>query len=476
MRKKKVQILEDITFTDAGARGVGVARLPDGPVLFTKGVIPGDVARVRVTRKKKAYLEAQLLEVTTPSPDRVAPVCAHFGTCGGCSWQMLPYEKQLEYKANEVRNNLIRIGKVTPETWLPIKGSEKVLHYRNKMEYSFSALRWLTDEEVKSDTNFENRDALGFHVPGMWDKVIDIETCWLQEAPANDIRNFVRQHAKAHDLSFFHPRERTGWLRSLTIRNTTSGEWMVLLQLHYEDKEARETLLDALHETFPQITSLMYVVNEKANDTIYDQQVICYKGLPYITETMPAYFESGAKLQFRIGPKSFYQTNPEQAVTLYHTALEMAEIAPHHTVYDLYTGTGTIALFMSKKAQKVIGIEGVPEAIEDAKVNAALNGIENAQFFAGDMRHVLTADFFEQHGKPDVIITDPPRDGMHKDVVARIAESGAPTVIYISCNSATQARDLEMLKDTYRVVSSCAVDMFPQTFHIENIVKLQRIA
>jgi 23S rRNA (uracil1939-C5)-methyltransferase len=475
MNKRKIQILEDVPFTDAGARGVGVARLPEGQVLFAKGVIPGDVARVRVVKKKKSYLEGQVLAVTAPSPDRIEAPCAHFGTCGGCSWQMLPYTKQLEYKAREVQNNLIRIGKVTPDTWLTIKGSEKQYAYRNKMEYSFSALRWLSDEEVKSGATFDQRDALGFHVPGMWDKVIDINHCLLQAEPANSIRNFVRDYALKNSLSFFHPRERQGFLRSLTLRNTTTGEWMVLLQFHYEDIDARTALLDAIAAKFPEITSLQYVINEKANDTIYDQEVICYKGLPYITETMPAYFEAGQQLAFRIGPKSFYQTNPEQAVTLYHAALEMAGIESHHTVYDLYTGTGTIALFMSRKAHKVIGIEGVPEAIEDAKINAQLNGIDNTHFFAGDMRKVLTEAFFAQHGAPDVIVTDPPRDGMHKDVVERLTQSGAPIIIYISCNSATQARDLELLRDHYKVASSLAVDMFPQTFHIENIVKLEKI-
>jgi 23S rRNA (uracil1939-C5)-methyltransferase len=474
MRKKKLPILESVQFTDCGAKGVGVARLADGPVVFAKGVIPGDVAHVRVVRKKKSFIETKVMELVTPSPDRITPPCQHFEVCGGCSWQMLPYDKQLFFKEKEVMNNLKRLGHIEVQEYLPIKGSSKTYHYRNKMEYSFSAMRWLTDAEVASDKNFSDRNALGFHVPGMWDKVIDIETCHLQADPGNAIRNFVRNFSEQHGFTYFHPRERQGWLRSITLRNTTTGEWMVNVQFFYEDVPNRILLLDALAEAFPEITSLMYVVNEKANDTIYDQDVICYKGQPYITEEMPSYFASGQTLKFRIGPKSFYQTNPEQAVTLYHTALEMAGIQPHHTVYDLYTGTGTIALFLSQYAKKVVGIEGVPEAIEDAKSNAALNGITKAHFFAGDMRHVLTQEFIATHGQPDVIVTDPPRDGMHKDVVARLLESGAQTIVYVSCNSATQARDLDLMREKYAVEKSCAVDMFPQTFHIENIVKLVR--
>ncbi|MCH8554249.1 MAG: 23S rRNA (uracil(1939)-C(5))-methyltransferase RlmD [Schleiferiaceae bacterium] len=466
--------MENLLFTDAGAKGVGVAKTEEGQVVFAKGVVPGDVATVRITRKKKAYLEGKLMEITQPSDMRITPQCAHFGVCGGCSWQMLPYDKQLAFKEKEVINNLKRLGHVTPNEVVPIKGSKEIYNYRNKMEFSFSALRWLTEDEVQSGEDFTNRNALGFHVPGMWDKVIDIDTCHLMRDPSNAIRNFVRDFALEHDLSFYHPRERQGWLRSLTLRNTTTEQWMVMVQFFYEDVENREKLLKAIAERFPEITSLLYVVNEKANDTIYDQTVHCFAGADHVVEQMPSFFQEGKALHFKVGPKSFYQTNPEQAVTLYHTALAFAELKGDEVVYDLYTGTGTIALFLAQKAGKVIGIESVPEAIADAKINAAMNGIENATFFAGDMRFELTEALFKKHGYPDVIVTDPPRDGMHKDVVARILESGAHTIVYVSCNSATQARDLELLSAKYIIEKSCAVDMFPQTFHIENIVKLTK--
>ncbi|MDX5326138.1 MAG: 23S rRNA (uracil(1939)-C(5))-methyltransferase RlmD [Bacteroidota bacterium] len=474
MKQKKMFILEGIEFIRAGARGKAVGKAADGKVVLSSGVVPGDVADVRVIKKKKGHYEAKLHHLITPSVDRIQPECAHFGICGGCKWQNLDYRKQLEYKEDEVQNHLSRIGKVHPNSTLPILASEDQYFYRNKLEFSFSNQRWITDQEIRSGEDVGSRNALGFHIPGMWDKVLDIQKCHLQPDPSNEIRNFVRKFAEKHDLRFFDIREQQGLLRTLMIRTTLKGEVMVVIQFFERDTEAIDSLLSALRDEFPQITSLMYVINQKGNDSIYDQEVVLFHGRDHILEEMPSYFDDHPPLQFKIGPKSFYQTNPKQAYELYRTALDLADLKGGETVYDLYTGTGTIALFLAQKAGKVVGVESVPEAIEDAYVNMEMNGLKNLHFVAGDMKDVFTSEFVQQNGHPDVIITDPPRDGMHKKVVETLLGLAPSRIVYVSCNSATQARDLELMKEKYSLEISRAVDMFPHTHHIENVVLLKR--
>ncbi|GAB5558283.1 MAG: 23S rRNA (uracil(1939)-C(5))-methyltransferase RlmD [Schleiferiaceae bacterium] len=471
-RKRKVIHLEGIELTRAGAKGKSIGHTEDGRVVMVAGAVPGDVVDIRVTKKKKSYLEGVPTEFKTLSPDRVEPKCEHFGVCGGCKWQNVDYTKQLEYKQSEVENNLKRIGHVEVENLLPIEPSQDIYHYRNKLEFTFSNQKWLTEEEVKSDEEFD-RNGLGFHKPGMWDKVIDIDNCYLQPEPSNSIRNFVKQYALENKLPFFNLRAQEGLLRTLMIRTAISGEIMVLFQFFENDAEAINGLLSAVMEKFPEITSCQYVINPKGNDTIYDLETIVFSGRDHIVEEMPSIFENTAPLRFKVGPKSFYQTNPKQAHTLYAKALEMAGIEGGENIYDLYTGTGTIACFLAQKAGKVIGVESVPEAIEDAHYNAEQNGLTNVDFEVGDMKDVFTEDFISRHGKPDIIVTDPPRDGMHKDVVEQLRNLKTPKIVYISCNSATQARDLELLKDLYDVKTSLAVDMFPHTHHIENICVLE---
>ena len=466
-RKKKSHLFENIEVIDAGARGKSIAKSPDGRVIFLDNAIPGDVVDVRTGRKRKSYFEGRAIKFHKHSDKRTEPVCEHFGACGGCKWQHMKYEDQLFYKEKEVTNNLIRIGHLEIPEILPIAGSDKTYWYRNKMEFSFSNSRWLTQEELNSDETIEDRDACGFHIPGMWDKILDIEKCHLQEDPSNAIRNSVKSFAIEKGLSFFSPREGKGLLRNLMIRTSSTGEIMVVLQFFDDEPAEREQLMEFLSDQFPEITSLQYVVNQKGNDSIYDQEVVLFRGRDHIFEEMEG-------LRFKINAKSFYQTNSDQAYVLYKIGREFANLTGEEVVYDLYTGTGTIAQFVAKKARKVIGIEAVPEAIEDARENARINQIENVEFFAGDMARIFTDDFIEQHGKPDVIITDPPRDGMHKKVVAQIAAIGPKKIVYISCNSATQARDLSLLKEQYDVVKSQAVDMFPQTHHVENVVLLIR--
>lgn len=467
-RKKTDKIIfEDIRITDAGAKGVSVAKAPDGKVIFVPNVVPGDVADIQTFKKRKAYYEGKAIRIKEFSTDRVEPVCQHFGVCGGCKWQNMRYDKQLQYKHNEVQNHLQRIGKVELPEFEPILGSAEQFFYRNKMEFGFSNSRWLTQAEIDSDDNHENRNAVGFHIPKMWDKILDITHCHLQQDPSNDIRNAIRAYANEHNLAFYDPRNRAGLLRTLMIRTASTGEIMVLIQFFEEQKTQREALLNYLIETFPQITSLQYVINGKANDTIYDQDVICYHGRDYIIEEMEG-------LQFSINAKSFYQTNSAQAYELYKITREFAELTGAETVYDLYTGTGTIAQFVSQKAKKVIGVESVPEAIADAKENAQRNNITNCEFFVGDMKAVFNDAFIARHGQPDVIITDPPRDGMHKDVIDQLLKIAPERIVYVSCNSATQARDLALLDAKYRVARVRPVDMFPQTHHVENVVLLQR--
>lgn len=467
-RKKTDKIVfENISVLDAGAKGVSVAKAPDGKVIFIPNVVPGDVVDIQTFKKKKSYYEGKAIKFHEFSKHRIEPVCSHFGTCGGCKWQNMEYSQQLFYKNQEVYNNLKRIGKVDLPDFEAIAGSEKQFFYRNKMEFSFSNARWMTDAEIQSGQEFDNRNALGFHIPKAWDKILDITHCSLQEDPSNDIRNEIREFANTHDLSFFNPRNHEGLLRTLMIRTASTGEIMVLVQFFEDDKEKRELLLDFLAERFPTITSLQYVVNSKANDTLYDQNIILYKGRDYILEEMEG-------LKFSINAKSFYQTNSDQAYELYSITRDFAGLTGNELVYDLYTGTGTIAQFVSKKARKVVGVEAVPEAIADAKENAIRNNITNCDFFVGDMKVVFNEEFIATHGKPDVIITDPPRDGMHKDVVEQILKIAPDKVVYVSCNSATQARDLALMDEKYKVTRVRPVDMFPQTHHVENVVLLEK--
>jgi 23S rRNA (uracil1939-C5)-methyltransferase len=460
-------VFDHIKVLDAGAKGVSVAKAPDGKVIFIPNVVPGDVVDIQTLKKRKAYYEGKAVKFHEFSEHRIEPICEHFGVCGGCKWQNMNYSQQLFYKQNEVKNHLQRIGKIELPEFEPILGSEKQFFYRNKMEFGFSNSRWLTQDEIESQDDLGNRNALGFHIPKMWDKILDINKCHLQEDPSNAIRNEIRDFANINNLTFFNPRGHEGLLRTLMLRTASTGEIMVLIQFFEDDKQNRELLLDHLYEKFPQITSLQYVINNKANDTLYDTNIKLYKGRDYILEEMEG-------LKFSINAKSFYQTNSDQAYELYKITRDFAGLTGNEIVYDLYTGTGTIAQFVSKNAKKVIGVESVPEAIEDAKANAKRNEITNCEFFVGDMKVVFNEAFIAQHGKPDVIITDPPRDGMHKDVVEQLLKIEAQKIVYVSCNSATQARDLALMDEKYKVTRVRPVDMFPQTHHVENVVLLER--
>lgn len=466
-RKRVKQVFEHVEVIDAGAKGKTIAKAPDGKVIFLPNAVPGDIVDVQTFKKRKAYYEGKATVFHKLSDKRTEPVCEHFGTCGGCKWQDMGYEHQLFYKQKEVTNNLTRIGHIELPEVTPILGSADQYFYRNKMEFSFSDSRWLTYEEIQSDQDLGNRNALGFHIPGMWDKILDVKKCHLQADPSNAIRNSVKEFAIDHNLEFFNTRNQTGLLRTMMIRTSSTGDIMVLIQFFKDDVEKRELLLNYLAETFPLINSLQYVINEKANDTIYDQEVICYKGDDHIFEEMEG-------LRFKINAKSFYQTNSVQAFELYKITRDFAGLTGNELVYDLYTGTGTIAQFVAKKAHNVIGVEAVPDAILAAKENAQLNQINNVEFFVGDMKHVFNAEFIAIHGQPDVIITDPPRDGMHKDVVQQILNIAPKKVVYVSCNSATQARDLALMDVLYKVTKTRAVDMFPQTHHVENVVLLEK--
>ncbi|MFD2588278.1 23S rRNA (uracil(1939)-C(5))-methyltransferase RlmD [Croceitalea marina] len=468
MRKKnKRQVFENVEVIDAGAKGKSVAKAPDGRVIFLTNAIPGDIVDIQTTKKRKAYFEGTATNFHKLSDKRTKPQCQHFGVCGGCKWQHMGYEHQLYYKQKEVENNLKRIGGIALPEINAISGSQETYFYRNKMEFSFSDSRWLTFEELKSDTVFEDKNALGFHIPGMWDKILDIKKCHLQADPSNDIRLWVKTFAEENELSFFNPRKQEGLLRTLMIRTSSIGEIMIVIQFYEDDKIKRNLLLKNLEEKFPEITSLQYVINQKANDTIYDQEVVCFTGRDHIFEEMEG-------LQFKINAKSFYQTNSAQAYELYKITRDFANLTGEELVYDLYTGTGTIAQFVSKKAKKVIGIESVPEAIIDAKANAKHNNIDNVEFYVGDMKTVFDDKFIAANGTPDIIITDPPRDGMHKLVVEQLLKVAPKEIVYVSCNSATQARDLALLNEKYEVIKVQPVDMFPQTHHVENIVLLRK--
>ena len=466
-RRKENKIFENIEITDAGAKGKAIGFAADGKVIFINNAVPGDICSVQITKKRKSYYEGKAITFSNLSNKRVQAKCEFFGTCGGCKWQYMGYEHQLFYKQKEVENNLKRIGKIELPNISPILGAKEQYYYRNKMEFSFSDSKWLTLDQIKSDRIIENRNALGFHIPGMWDKILDIDSCHLQRDPSNNIRNFVKNKAEELKLTFYNNRKQEGFLRTLMIRTSTTGDLMVLVQFFYEDKANLELLLEAIGNEFSEITSLLYVINSKGNDTLYDQDVICFKGEDHIFEEMEG-------LRFKINAKSFYQTNSEQAYELYKITRDFAELTGNEIVFDLYTGTGTIAQFISKKAKKVIGIESVPDAIDAAKENAKLNNIKNTEFYVGDMKKVFNDQFIDRHGIPDVIITDPPRDGMHKDVVEQLLKISANKIVYVSCNSATQARDLAILDEDYKVTKTQAVDMFPQTFHVENVVLLEK--
>ncbi len=462
--RNRKPLFEGVEIIDVAAEGKALAKIED-KVLFVQNAVPGDIVDVQVNKKRKNFYEGYVTQYLKYSDLRVKPFCEHFGVCGGCKWQMLPYSEQLFFKQREVENNLKRIGKVELPLIQTIKASEKDQYYRNKLEYTFSNKRWLSNDEMQIPEDSVERYGLGFHVPRMFDKVIDVKNCYLQAEPSNGIRLAIKKYALDNGLTFFDIRNHEGFLRTLIIRTTSTGEVMVIVSFYHEDVEKREGLLNYLSEQFPQITSLLYVVNSKANDTIGDQDILCFKGKEYIEEEMEG-------LKFRIGPKSFYQTNSEQAYELYKVTREFADLSGDEVVYDLYTGTGTIANFVASKAKKVVGIEYVPEAIEDAKINSANNNIDNTVFYAGDMKDILNEPFIQENGAPDVMIVDPPRAGMHEDVVKTILKTNVPKIVYVSCNSATQARDLNLLDVKYKVDKVQPVDMFPHTHHVENVVLL----
>ena len=467
-KKKPFPVLENITITDVAAEGKALTRVGE-MVVFVPFAVPGDIVDLQIKKKKHSYCEAEVVRFIKYSNVRATPKCEHFGVCGGCKWQNLPYEEQLKAKQKQVYDQLRRIGKVELPEFQPIMGSVKTFEYRNKLEFGCCNKRWLTKDQVASGFKYDNMNGIGFHITGAFDKILPIEKCWLMDDTHNQIRNAIRDYAFENNLNFFDLRGQKGLLRDIIIRNSNTGEWMVIVQFHYDqegDEQKAKALLQHVADRFPQITALMYVNNQKCNDTIGDQDVMVFKGNDHIFETMEG-------LKFKVGPKSFYQTNTDQAYLLYKVAREFAQLTGEEIVYDLYTGTGTIANFVAHKAKKVIGIEYVPEAIEDAKVNSQVNGIENTSFFAGDMKDILTDDFIAGHGRPDVIITDPPRAGMHPDVISVIMKARPKRIVYVSCNPSTQARDLQLLDAEYKVVKVQPVDMFPHTPHVENVVLLE---
>ena len=459
--------MDSVVVEAYAAEGKSITHLPDGKVLFLEGVVPGDEVEVLITREKSSWAEGKVLQVITPSPERVEPFCQHFGRCGGCKWQMLPYPLQLKYKQQQVADQLSRIGNVILPELQPIIGCATDRFYRNKLEFTFSTQRYRTNEEISSrETAFLTEPGLGFHAPGLFDKVVPIETCYLQGDPTNKLLEVLRAYTQAHELPYYDFKAQQGWLRNIIIRVAGTGQVLINLVLQHERKEAREALLQHILDHVPGITSLNYTINPKVNDTIYDQDVICWQGQPYIEEKLE-------DLVFRISPKSFFQTNTRQAEVLYRITREFAGLTGIETLYDLYCGTGSIGIFCARGAGKVIGIETVADAIVDAKENARLNGLEHCVFFAGDVADVCTDAFFTQHGRPDVVITDPPRAGMHPKMVEQLLRLKSPKVVYVSCNPATQARDLQLLDNAYRVTRLQPVDMFPHTHHIENVALLE---
>lgn len=468
-KRKPLPILEQITITDVAAEGKALAKV-DNLVIFVPYAVPGDVVDLQIKRKKHSYAEAEVIKFHKYSDKRSKPFCQHFGVCGGCKWQCLPYDEQIRYKQKQIHDNLTRIGKVELPEFMPILGSKHQTHYRNKLEFGFSNKRWLTQEEISSGKKFDVMDAVGFHIPGAFDKILDIEQCYLMDDINNRLRNGIRTFALNNNISFYDIKGGHGVLRNMMIRTSATQEVMLLIQfsIHNSEEQAQaESVLNYVHESFPEVTSLLWVNNLKCNDTIGDLEVHTFYGTDFIYETME-------DLRFKVGPKSFYQTNTEQAYELYKVARSFAKLTGNELVYDLYTGTGTIANFVAHQAKQVIGIEYVPEAIEDAKVNAKLNNLDNTLFYAGDMKDILNQDFIAEHGRPDVIITDPPRAGMHTDVIDTILFAAPQRIVYVSCNPATQARDLQLLDKDYKVMAVQPVDMFPQTHHVENVVLLER--
>lgn len=468
-RKKEEQPLTDIRITGYAAEGKSIGHLEDGRVVFVTGAVPGDVAQVQLGKSKKSFAEGRAVAILVPSPDRIAPFCPHFGVCGGCKWQMLPYAQQLVYKQQQAGDQLNRLSGIPLPEIAPIVGSEADRYYRNKLEFTFCAQRYFTDEEIQNartlDVPLEQEPALGFHAPGRFDKVVPIQTCYLQPEPTNILLAALRRYTEEKGLPYYHPRTHEGWLRNVIIRVATTGEVLINLVVKYEWDEALSPLLDYLLAEVPGITSLHYTINTKVNDTIYDQPVTCWYGKPYIEEKLEDFV-------FRISPKSFFQTNTRQAEKLYQITRDFAGLTGSEVIYDLYCGTGSIGIFCSKMAKKVIGIETVADAIADAKINAAANNIRHAEFFCGDVAKIATDEFFATHGRPDVIITDPPRAGMHEDLIRQLLQIRAPRIVYVSCNPATQARDLALLNEAYEVQQLQPVDMFPQTHHLENVALL----
>lgn len=462
-RKMKNKIVPNILIERIASEGKCVGHHEE-KVVFVSGVAPGDVVDVRITKGKSSFMEGEPIKFHQYSKDRIEPFCSHFGTCGGCKWQHINYDLQKSYKRQQVLDQFQRIAKVQIPEVLPTLGSEKTKYYRNKLDFTFSNKKWLTLEQIRSEEDFD-RNALGFHIPKMFDKIIDVDHCYLQGGISNDVRNELRAFAKENKLSFYDIRNQEGLLRNLIIRTTSTGQTMVIVQFGESDPSSIDLVMEFLNQKFPEITSLLYVINTKGNETFHDLELVTYSGLPYIEEEMEG-------LKFRVGPKSFYQTNSEQAYELYKVARDFASLKGDEIVYDLYTGTGTIANFVAKQAKQVIGVEYVDAAIEDAKINSQINGIENTLFYAGDMKDILNEDFIQNHAAPDVIITDPPRAGMDEKVVQMLLRLAAPKIVYVSCNPATQARDLALLGEQYQVEKIQPVDMFPQTYHVENVVLL----
>jgi 23S rRNA (uracil1939-C5)-methyltransferase len=468
LSRKKKQPVFNIKINAYAAEGKSVAQLEDGKVLFVENAIPGDVVNVRITKEKKSWAEGKITELVEPSPDRVQPFCQHFGVCGGCKWQMLPYDHQLRYKQQQVHDQLQRIGHIEFPSLQAIVGSPLQQYYRNKLEFTFSTQRYRTTEEIREAAGAElpQEPALGFHAPGLFDKVVEIHTCYLQQEPTNLLLSALRCYTEAHQLEYYDHRRQYGWLRNIVIRIARTGEILINLVIHHEDEEKRLGLLEHIKANIPGITSLNYTINPKMNDSIHDLEVKCYYGKAYIEETLEDF-------RFKISPKSFFQTNTYQAEALYKLTREFAGLTGNEVLYDLYCGTGSIGIFCSRGAKKVIGIEVVEDAVRDAYENAAMNGLEHCQFYAGDVAAICTDEFFARHGRPDVIITDPPRAGMHEKLVQQILKMRAPRVVYVSCNPATQARDLQLLDEAYKVTRLQPVDMFPHTHHIENIALLE---
>lgn len=464
-RRKKNIILEKLLVEDYAAEGKSLAKV-DGKVIFIENVVPGDVVDVQLMRSKKDWAEGRSVQFHAYSPDRVTPFCSHFGVCGGCQWQMLPYEKQLGYKTKQVEDVLKRIGKVALPTMQPILGAEETKYYRNKIEYTFGNKRYLLKEELGDESIVGEQNVVGFHAKGFFDKVVDISTCYLQAEPTNEIRLFIKALAKQNDWTFYDIRNHVGFLRTMQVRLCQTGELMVNIMVGENDEKKIQLLMAKVQQQFPSITTLLYTVNTKWNDSLYDLTPVTYHGKGYVIEKLEAF-------QFKIGPKSFFQTNTKQGEKLYQVAREFAELRGNEIVYDLYCGTGSIGIFVSKQAKKIIGVEMIAAAIDDAKENAALNNLTTAEFYAGDVIDICNDDFFAAHGRPNVIITDPPRAGMHEKLVKKILEIAAPTVVYVSCNPATQARDLNLLDEKYMVTKVQPVDMFPHTHHIENVVQLR---